>query len=115
MKDCVLLLRHLLGMVECPALNALSEAELAKLIYKDNIKLKHASRQRLALELEDAARDLPEMRGQKPSDKKPASALTKSLISYLLEARKTVLAAVSAYLVSAGKHTRCFAILLHWA
>ena len=74
-------------MVECEALSALSEAELAKLIYKDNIKLKHASKKRLARELEAGARDLPEMRGQKPADKKFASALTKSIIAYLLEAR----------------------------
>lgn len=80
----------LLGMQPTEYLMGLPDAELAKLIYRDDITIKHASRQRLADELQDKADGSaknPEKMAVCDTNEKTqgAGALSKALVQYLLK------------------------------
>ena len=89
--DDLTVARSLLGMQPTEYLMGLPDAELAKLIYRDDITIKHASRQRLADELQDKADGSaknPEKMAVCDTNEKTqgAGALSKALVQYLLKA-----------------------------
>ena len=78
-------------MRPCPQLAHLTESDIAKLVYRDNIKLKHSSRKRLADEIsakEPAVASLRD-RYRFTDDQDPQQddhePLSKALVAYLLE------------------------------
>ena len=77
--------RNLLGLKPSEQLNQLSSSDLAKLIYRDNIAVKHSSRKRLA---EEVASKMPEttLAVQEKQSSKPGAGgpLTRALKDYLL-------------------------------
>ena len=85
-------LRHLIGLKPNPQLDMVlqtfSDADVAKLVYRDNIKLKHGSRKRLGDELASKPPH-PSLRPSRAdaiagaNDPEP---LSKALVAYLLEA-----------------------------
>lgn len=83
-------MRHLIGMRPCVQLNGLADSDIAKLIYRDSIRLKHASRKRLADEI-SAKPSLPFARERNKTDAENRAVedqhpLSKALVAYLLEA-----------------------------
>ena len=98
-------LRYLLGLHQAawPYLKSLSDSDAAKLIYRDHINVKHASRKRLATEIEantkkraiawagnedgdDVADDAIADEDEKEESGDTLECLTKVLVKYLLEA-----------------------------
>ena len=69
----------------------LPDAEIAKLLYRDAISLKHGSRSRLSDELESKSQLSGLTPGQQAlcnqNEKTPRNALTRALIQHLLKAR----------------------------
>lgn len=79
--------RSVLGLSPVPELMALPDPELAKLLYRDSISLKHASRDRLNKELHDKMEQSAPV-SQQPAlrdDQEQRGALSKALVQYLLK------------------------------
>lgn len=84
----VLVLRHLLGLQPSAQFRRITNSEIAKLVYRDNINLKHGPRKRLAKELEvkmAAGDDAPALRDKKVKEVKTPNPLSKALTDYLLQ------------------------------
>lgn len=81
-------IRHLLGLQPSVQFNRITNSQMAKLVYRDNINLKHGSRKRLANELEvkmAAGDDAPALRDKKVKEVKTPNPLSKALTDYLLQ------------------------------
>lgn len=81
--------RHLMGMKPSQslkdALAGFGDGDIAKLVYRDHIKLKHASRKRLADEIE-AQPPIVSLRGNRVDQDQTSEPLSKALVAHLLEA-----------------------------
>ena len=87
--------RYLLGFKRSEPLDALADSDVAKLVYRDNISIKHAGRNRLSHEVQSLANSTDTVslygkRNQNPMDKLTAlgGPLSKALTAYLLEVSK---------------------------
>ena len=84
--------RHLIGLKPSPMLNAmlsrLSDSDVAKLVYRDNIKIKHGNRKRLATEI--AGKPVASLRDREnqnnDEDAADSDPLSKALVAYLVQA-----------------------------
>ena len=89
-----LFLRHLIGLRPTPQLNlvldAFSDSDVAKLIYRDSINLKHGCRKRLASEIasKPALPSLRDNQMKEDENSKDLEPLSKALVAYLLEVVK---------------------------
>lgn len=72
-------------------LNNYSDSDIAKLIYRDNIRLKHACRKRLGTELESkpVLASLRQTRTEAIAEADAPEPLSKALVAYLIEAGGT--------------------------
>lgn len=92
--------RFLLGLHSSawPYMQSLSEAQAAKLVYRDHINMKHADRKRLATEIETKSQQLelqPKiavggLQLEDGGDSKDADCMTKMLLKYLVEVQGLV-------------------------
>ena len=89
-KSCGSWFRNLLGLQASDSINGLSGAELSKLIYRDNVTVKHAPRKRLAEEMAHKSFDAQDIEATEDSKKssKPGlgGPLTRALKNYLISA-----------------------------
>ena len=80
--------RNLLGLRACDAMDWMSGAELSKLLYRDNVVVKHGSRKRLACEMSQKASETKSLLGIEDAKKTPQAGLggplTRALKNYLL-------------------------------
>ena len=67
-------------------LDGFSDSDVAKLVYRDNIKVKHGGRKRLAEEISSKP-PVASLRANKDAleDRDEAEPLSKALVAYLLE------------------------------
>lgn len=78
--------RKLLGLRECDAFDQLPDSDIARLIYRDHVAVKHSTRKRLSEEIQGLQVEQPVEDGADNRSNLAAEPLSKALKDYLLEA-----------------------------